>query len=88
MTLASDLDDQGRALRRLSDGAAGLAGDSGRGGLPRLLLLLGELFPRRERCGQRGAVGCVGSLGEAFNEGGHPIMVPERASLARSAGQR
>jgi hypothetical protein len=33
-------------------------------------------------------VGCVGSLGEAFNEGGHPTMVPERASLARSAGQR
>lgn len=52
MTLVSDLDDQGRGVRRLNDGAAGLPGDGGRGGLPSLLLLLGEVFPWRERRGR------------------------------------
>ena len=78
MTLVSDLDDHGLGVRRLSNGAAGLLGDGGRGGLPSLLLLLGEVFPRRERRRKGGAVGFVGSLCQAFNEGGHISIVPER----------
>lgn len=45
MALVSYLDDQRPAARRLGEGVAALPGDGGHGGLPGLLLLLGDVFP-------------------------------------------
>ena len=88
MTMVSDLDDEGLGVRRLSDGAIRLAGHGGHDSLPSFLLLLGDVFPGRERCGKRGAVGFVGSPGEAFNEGGHISIMPERVWPWRPGNQR
>jgi len=88
MTLVSDLDDQGLTGPRLRDRAAGLSGDGGRGCLPSLLLLLGEVFPRREICGKGGTVGVIGSLRDAFNGSGHLSIVSRRPLTVQGPAQR
>ena len=45
--LASDLNDQGPDVRRVSEGAAALCRGSGHGDRPGVLLLLGHALPRR-----------------------------------------
>ena len=80
MAPVSGLDDQGPGVRRLGEGMAGLSGAGGHGGRPGLLLLLGDVFPRRERGGEGSTVGFVSSLCEAFERAGHISMMPERAA--------
>jgi hypothetical protein len=53
---------------------ASLASDGGHGGLPGLVLLLGDVFPRRERLGMSAAVSFVRGSCEVFEAGaGHLI---------------
>src|SRR5258708_8565801 len=79
VALVSDLDVErlGEDGIDIREGDAGLPGDGGRSGLPGLLLLLGGLFPRRERSGVGATVGFVGGSGKVFEaDAGHLSMMP------------
>ena len=81
MALASELKDQGPARGwRLRHGTADFPGDGGHGRSPSLLVLLCDVFPRREGCWQGSTMGFVGSLRKAINEAGHRSIMPSSAS--------
>jgi hypothetical protein len=81
MALASELEDQGRAIGwRLRYGAADFPGDGGHGCSPRFPVLLSDVFPRREGCWKGSTVGFVGSLREAINEAGHRSIMSSSAA--------
>ncbi len=70
--LLSGLKEQGLGRDGIGEGDTGLPGDGGHGGLPGLLLLLGAVFPRRERARVRAAVGFVGGSREVLEaDAGH-----------------
>src|SRR6266550_8419719 len=78
VTLVSDLDDQWPGGGRLDEGPPGLCGDGGHSGFPGLLLLLGGVLPRRQRCGMGAAGGFIGGSCEVFEAGaGHSSIMSE-----------
>ena len=80
MAMASELKDQGPARGwRLRHGTADFPGDGGHGCSPSFLVLLCDVFPRRQGCGQGSPMGFVGSLRKAINEAGHRSIMPSSA---------
>src|SRR5262252_3582537 len=82
VTLVPELDDQRSAGGRIDKGAPGLRGDGGHSGSPGLLLLLGDVLPRRQRCGMGAAVGFVGGSCEVLEAGtAHSSIISEAGRL-------
>src|SRR5260370_17790002 len=72
------LDDKRVGGDAIGDGGLALAGDGGHSGPPGLLLLLGDVIPRRERSRGHVAVGLVGGSCEAVDVGARPpSLMPE-----------
>ena len=91
--LAADLDGDGRGGSRVGKGGVARACDGRHGGLPGLLLLLGGVFPGRERPGVSATVGLVGGAREAVeiaasHQSIMPGGVPQSATLRPESTRR